>query len=81
MSATKITVVGNVVNSPSRVRLQNGSVTNFRMAANERWFDSATQAFVDGASFSVWRATLGLAPAPALVAENALWPRWLYQKQ
>ena len=53
MSATKITVIGNVVNSPSRVRLQNGSVTNFRMAANERWFDSATQAFVDGASFFV----------------------------
>ncbi|TFV54821.1 single-stranded DNA-binding protein [Geodermatophilus sp. DF01-2] len=53
MSATKITVIGNVVNSPSRVRLQNGSVTNFRMAANERWFDSAAQAFVDGASFFV----------------------------
>ena len=53
MSATKITVVGNVVNSPTRVRLQNGSVTNFRMAANERWFDSAAQAFVDGASFFV----------------------------
>ena len=53
MSATKITVVGNVVNSPSRVRLAKGSVTNFRMAANERWFDSATQAFIDGASFFV----------------------------
>ena len=53
MSATKITVIGNVVNSPSRVRLKNGSVTNFRMAANERWFDTAAQAFVDGASFFV----------------------------
>ena len=48
MSATEITVIGNVVNSPSRSRTQNGSVTNFRMAATERRFDSATQDWIDG---------------------------------
>jgi len=53
VSATKITVIGNVVNSPSRVRLQSGAVTNFRVAANERRFDSASQAFVDGNTFFV----------------------------
>ena len=53
MSATEITVIGNVVNSPSRNRTQNGSVTNFRVAATERRFDSATQGWVDGPSFFV----------------------------
>ena len=53
MSATEITVVGNVVNSPSRNRTQNGSVTNFRVAATERRFDSATQGWIDGHSFFV----------------------------
>ncbi len=53
MSATEITVIGNVVNSPSRNRTQNGSVTNFRVAATERRFDSATQDWVDGHSFFV----------------------------
>ena len=52
MSA-KITAIGNVVNSPSRNRTQNGSVTNFRMAATERRFDSATQEWVDGSTFFV----------------------------
>ena len=50
MSDTRVTVVGNVVNSPRRVRLQHGTVTNFRLAATERRFDSATQAWVDGAT-------------------------------
>lgn len=52
MSA-KITAIGNVVNSPERKRTQNGSVTNFRMAATERRFDSATQDWVDGHTFFV----------------------------
>lgn len=53
MSATDITVIGNVVKSPTRNRTQNGSVTNFRLAATERRFDSATQDWVDGHSFFV----------------------------
>ncbi len=53
MSATEITVIGNVVNSPSRSRTQNGSVTNFRMAATERRFDSATQDWIDGHTFFI----------------------------
>jgi single-strand DNA-binding protein len=46
-------VIGNVVTSPSRVRTQGGSVTNFRLASTERRYDSATQGFVDGATFFV----------------------------
>ena len=53
MNATEITVIGNVVNSPTRNRTQNGSVTNFRMASNERRFDTATQDWIDGHSFFV----------------------------
>lgn len=51
MSATEITVIGNIVDSPRRVRLQHGSVTNFRMASTERRFDRETQAWVDGGTF------------------------------
>jgi single-strand DNA-binding protein len=53
VSATDITVIGNVVNSPTRNRTQNGSVTNFRVASTERRFDSATQEWTDGPSFFV----------------------------
>ncbi len=53
MSTTEITVTGNVVASPSRVRTQNGSVTKFRVAATQRRFDGASQAFVDGASLFI----------------------------
>jgi single-strand DNA-binding protein len=53
VNATEITVIGNVVNSPTRNRTQNGSVTNFRVAATERRFDSATQGWVDGSTFFV----------------------------
>jgi single stranded DNA-binding protein len=53
VNATEITVIGNVVNSPSRNRTQNGSVTNFRVAATERRFDSATQGWIDGSTFFV----------------------------
>jgi single-strand DNA-binding protein len=53
VSATEITVIGNVVNSPTRKRTQNGSVTNFRVAATERRFDSASQGWVDGPTFFV----------------------------
>ena len=53
MNATEITVIGNVVNTPARNRTQNGSVTNFRVAATERRFDSAKQEWVDGSTFFV----------------------------
>ncbi|WP_422678039.1 single-stranded DNA-binding protein [Blastococcus brunescens] len=53
MNATEITVIGNVVTSPTRKRTQNGSVTNFRVAATERRFDSATEGWIDGHSFFV----------------------------
>jgi single stranded DNA-binding protein len=53
VSATEITVIGNVANSPSRNRTQNGAVTNFRMAATERRYDSATGDFIDGSTFWV----------------------------
>ena len=51
--SSKITVIGNVVNSPTRNRTQNGSVTNFRVASNDRRFDTATQDWIDGHSFFV----------------------------
>ncbi|MGY1729016.1 single-stranded DNA-binding protein [Geodermatophilus sp. SYSU D01062] len=53
MSTTEITVVGNVVTSPSRVRTQSGTVTNFRVASTERRWDGTAGSFVDGASFFV----------------------------
>ena len=53
MNTTEITVIGNVVNSPARNRTQNGSVTNFRMAATERRFDSVKQEWGDGSTFFV----------------------------
>lgn len=53
MSGTGITVIGNVVTSPDRRRTQNGSVTNFRVAATERRFDSTSQGWVDGSTFFV----------------------------
>lgn len=51
--SNKVTFTGNVVNSPTRNRTQNGSVTNFRLASTERRFDTATQSWVDGHSFFV----------------------------
>jgi single stranded DNA-binding protein len=53
VNATEITVIGNVVNSPARNRTQNGSVTNFRVAATERRFDSVKQEWGDGPTFFV----------------------------
>jgi single stranded DNA-binding protein len=53
VNATDITVIGNVVNAPARNRTQNGSVTNFRVAATERRFDSAKQEWGDGSTFFV----------------------------
>jgi single-strand DNA-binding protein len=47
MNDTEVTVVGNVVDSPRRVRLENSSVTNFRMASTARRYDSTKQEFVD----------------------------------
>jgi single-strand DNA-binding protein len=49
---TTVTVVGNVVDSPRRVSLANGAVTNFRMASTARRYDSATQQYVD--SGTLW---------------------------
>ena len=53
MNDTMITVVGNVVDSPRKVRLKNGSVTNFRLASTGRRFDGATQQWVDSTTFYV----------------------------
>jgi single-strand DNA-binding protein len=50
---TFVTVVGNVVDSPRRVSLEHGAVTNFRMASTARRYDAARQEFVDGATFWV----------------------------
>src|SRR3954447_6699942 len=50
---TTVTVVGNVVDSPRRVRLENSAVTNFRMASTARRYDSAKQEFVDAGTFWV----------------------------
>jgi single-strand DNA-binding protein len=49
---THLTVVGNVVDSPRRVRLESGSVTNFRMASTARRYDTKSQEFVD--SGTLW---------------------------
>jgi single stranded DNA-binding protein len=52
--SAKTIVIGNVVTAPSRNRTPTGSsVTNFRMAATERRFDSATQGWVDASTFFV----------------------------
>jgi single-strand DNA-binding protein len=53
MNDTMITVVGNVVDSPRRVTLEHGAVTNFRMASTARRYDNATQEFVDAGTFWV----------------------------
>jgi single-strand DNA-binding protein len=50
---TMITVVGNVVDSPRKVRVRSGSVTNFRLASTGRRFDGATQQWVDSSTFYV----------------------------
>jgi single-strand DNA-binding protein len=50
---TIVTVVGNVVDSPRRVSLENGAVTNFRMASTARRYDGAKQEFVDAGTFWV----------------------------
>ncbi len=53
MNDTHVTVVGNVVDSPRRVSLENGAVTNFRLASTARRFDGQTQEFVDAGTFWV----------------------------
>jgi single-strand DNA-binding protein len=50
---TLVTVVGNVVDSPRRVSLENGAVTNFRLASTARRYDPVRQEFVDAATFWV----------------------------
>jgi single-strand DNA-binding protein len=50
---THVTVVGNVVDSPRRVSLEHGAVTNFRLASTARRFDAQTQQFVDAGTFWV----------------------------
>jgi single-strand DNA-binding protein len=50
---TLVTVVGNVVDSPRRVNLENGAVTNFRMASTARRYDVGKQEFVDAGTFWV----------------------------
>ncbi|GAB3348664.1 single-stranded DNA-binding protein [Modestobacter lapidis] len=51
MNDTDITIVGNVVDTPRRNRLSNGSVTNFRMASTARRFDPEAKDFVDSSTF------------------------------
>ena len=53
MNDTLVTVVGNVVDSPRRVSLDKGAVTNFRMASTSRRYDATRQEFVDGGTFWV----------------------------
>jgi single-strand DNA-binding protein len=50
---TMITVVGNVVDSPRKSRVNSGSVTNFRMASTGRRFDPGTQQYVDSTTFYI----------------------------
>jgi single-strand DNA-binding protein len=50
---TIVTVVGNVVDSPRRVSLEKGAVTNFRMASTARRYDTKSQEFVDSGTFWV----------------------------
>jgi single-strand DNA-binding protein len=50
---TLVTVVGNVVDSPRRVSLSDGAVTNFRMASTARRYDASTQQFVDAGTLWV----------------------------
>ena len=52
MNDTTVTVVGNVVDSPRRANTATGTVTNFRMASNDRRFDQSTEQFVD--SGTLW---------------------------
>ena len=53
MYETMISVVGNVVDSPRKVRAGKSEVAKFRVASTPRRFDSTTQRFVDGESFYV----------------------------
>ncbi len=53
MNDTMVTVVGNVVDSPRRVSLNDGSVTNFRIASTARRYDTSTQQFVDAGTLWV----------------------------
>ena len=53
MNDTIVTVVGNVVDSPRRVALTNGAVTNFRLASTARRYDAAKEEFVDAGTFWV----------------------------
>jgi len=48
-----ISVVGNVVDSPRKVRAGKSEVAKFRVASTPRRFDSTAQRFVDGESFYV----------------------------
>ncbi|MCV2490910.1 single-stranded DNA-binding protein [Geodermatophilus sp. YIM 151500] len=51
MNDTVITVVGNVVDSPRRVRFDRGAVTNFRMASTARRYDAGSEQFIDSGTF------------------------------
>jgi single-strand DNA-binding protein len=58
-----VTVVGNVVDSPRRVSLDRGAVTNFRLASTSRRYDTTQETFVDSGTFWVdvecWGALSG----------------------
>ena len=59
MFDTMITVVGNVVDSPRKVRVKDSQVTNFRVAATPRRFDGTAQRYVDGTHLLRRRRVLG----------------------
>jgi single-strand DNA-binding protein len=48
---TRVTVVGNVVDTPRRNPVGDGYVTNFRLASNARRYDSDKQDYVTSGSF------------------------------
>ena len=61
MNETITTIVGNVVDQPSRRVLDSGvSVTSFRVASTARRFDRVTNRWIDGDSLylkvTCWRA-------------------------
>src|SRR5689334_3773773 len=61
MNETITTIVGNVVDTPGRRKLDSGvSVTSFRVASTARRFDRVTNRWVDGESLflkvTCWRA-------------------------
>jgi single-strand DNA-binding protein len=60
MSNAAVTIVGRAGTHPQLSVGMTGDRVNFRVVANERWFDKATERWVDGDEFGVtvvcWKA-------------------------